>query len=227
MERGQWEQIRGQLQERSIIKGRRGICGASCLEPRLYIAVATPRRSVNLTTDRPASRQASGTFIYSYRFKSTLSDRAVKSTGLFWALYRAQELCESGFGRPGLPVLNKPQATLKKKRRKKHLTVWGTVWKWSWPSWAPHPHLSLSEHKVKISTGLFWALSELRSCVKVEVSVPNKPYGFCGRKATLKLDTIRVQELWESRGGRPGFPVPNSPYGHCGRKAIVNLGLWH
>ena len=27
--------------------------------------------------------------------------------------------------------------------------------------------------------------SELRSCVKVEVAVPNKPYGFWGRKATL------------------------------------------
>ena len=38
------------------------------------------------------------------------------------------------------------------------------------------------------------------SCVKDEVShpglpVPNKPYGFCGRKATLKN---RVQELCES-----------------------------
>ena len=34
--------------------------------------------------------------------------------------------------------------------------------------------------------------------------VPNKPYGFCGRKATLN---IRVQELCESRGGRPWLPV--------------------
>ena len=32
---------------------------------------------------------------------------------------------------------------------------------------------------------------------------------------------LRGQELWESRGGRPGFPVPNSPYGPCGRKATV------
>ena len=30
---------------------------------------------------------------------------------------------------------------------------------------------------------------------------------------------FRVQELCESRGGRPGLPVPNSPYGLRGRKA--------
>ena len=35
----------------------------------------------------------------------------------------------------------------------------------------------------------------------------------------------RVQELCESRGGRPGLPVPNSPYGLCGRKATLNLIL--
>ena len=29
-------------------------------------------------------------------------------------------------------------------------------------------------------------ISELRSCVKVEVPVPNSPYGLCGRKATLE-----------------------------------------
>ena len=29
----------------------------------------------------------------------------------------------------------------------------------------------------------------------------------------------RVQELCESRGGRPGLPFPNSPYGPCERKA--------
>ena len=34
---------------------------------------------------------------------------------------------------------------------------------------------------------------------------------------------FRAQELCESRGGRPGFPVPGSPYGLCGRKATLNL----
>ena len=58
------------------------------------------------------------------------------------------------------------------------------------------------------------ALSELSSCVKVEVAVlgpvPNNcPYGPCGRKATLSLN-LRHAEL-RSRGGRPGLPVPNEP----------------
>ena len=33
---------------------------------------------------------------------------------------------------------------------------------------------------------------------------------------------LRVQELCDSRGGRPGLPVPNSPYSLCGRKATLN-----
>ena len=33
---------------------------------------------------------------------------------------------------------------------------------------------------------------------------------------------FRVQELCESRGGRPGLPVPNKPYGVSGRKATLN-----
>ena len=40
---------------------------------------------------------------------------------------------------------------------------------------------------------------------------------------------VRAQELCESRGGRPGFPVPNKPYGLCGRKATLNCDpseLW-
>ena len=34
---------------------------------------------------------------------------------------------------------------------------------------------------------------------------------------------LRVQELCESRLGRPGLPIPNSLYGLCGRKATLNL----
>ena len=33
---------------------------------------------------------------------------------------------------------------------------------------------------------------------------------------------FRAQEVCESRGGRPGFPVANSPYVLCGRKATLN-----
>ena len=36
--------------------------------------------------------------------------------------------------------------------------------------------------------------SELRSCVKVEVApVRNKPYGFCGRKATLQPTNVEAR----------------------------------
>ena len=40
--------------------------------------------------------------------------------------------------------------------------------------------------------GRFASLSsELRSCVKVEVAVPpNSPYGLCGRKTRLNLNTL-------------------------------------
>ena len=44
-------------------------------------------------------------------------------------------------------------------------------------------------------------------------------------KQHLLMNTFRVLELCESRGGRPGIPVPNSPYGLCGRKATLNLNL--
>ena len=56
--------------------------------------------------------------------------------------------------------------------------------------------------------------------------VPNSPYGFCGRKATLNLnltDKVGAEELCESRRGRHGFSVPNSPHGLFGRKAKLNL----
>ena len=37
------------------------------------------------------------------------------------------------------------------------------------------------------------------------------------------MSTGIVQELCESRGGRPGWAVrPNKPYGFCGCKAILN-----
>ena len=35
-------------------------------------------------------------------------------------------------------------------------------------------------------------------------------------------ESLRFQELCESRGGRPRLPVSNSPYGLCGRTATLN-----
>ena len=60
--------------------------------------------------------------------------------------------------------------------------------------------------------------------MNVEVAVLGFPslfshHGLCGRKAKLKN---RVQELCESRGGRPGLPVLNSHHGFCGREATLN-----
>ena len=37
-----------------------------------------------------------------------------------------------------------------------------------------------------------------------------------------KSSITKAQELCESRGGRPLFPVPNKPYGLYGRKATLN-----
>ena len=36
-----------------------------------------------------------------------------------------------------------------------------------------------------------------------------------------RIRVVRAQELCESRGGRPGFPVPISHHGLCGRKATL------
>ena len=66
--------------------------------------------------------------------------------------FRTWELCESGGGRPRLPVPNSPYGLCGRK------------------------------------AALKLSLSELRSCVKVEVAVPCSPYGLCGRKATLNLN---------------------------------------
>ena len=73
---------------------------------------------------------------------------------------RAQELCESRGGRPGLPV--------------------------------PNSHYGLCGRKATLNC----SISEVRSCVKVEVAVlgsiaiPNCPYGLRGRKATMNSNAI-------------------------------------
>ena len=55
--------------------------------------------------------------------------------------------------------------------------------------------------------------------MRVEVAVLGSP------SLTVLMLQARAQELYESRGGRPGLPVPDSPYGLCGRKATLNLDL--
>ena len=77
--------------------------------------------------------------------------------------FRAQELCEFRSGRPGLPVPNIPygpcgrkatlNCSLKKKKKKKNPT----------------------KNKNKTKNPLNCSISELRSCVKVEVAVLGSP----------------------------------------------------
>ena len=68
-------------------------------------------------------------------------------------------------------------------------------------------------------------LSELRSCVKVEVAVlvySSVIFLMVYVDINITERERRAQELCESRGGRSGLPDPNSPYGLCGRKATLN-----
>ena len=53
----------------------------------------------------------------------------------------------------------------------------------------------------------------------MQVAVPNRPYGLCGRKAALKKKKRNFSELRSC--GRPGLPVPKVLYGLCGLKATL------
>ena len=68
-------------------------------------------------------------------------------------------------------------------------------------------------------------LSELRSCVKVEMAVlvyPSVIFHMVSVDINITERELRAQELCESRDDRSGLPDPNSPYGLCGRKATLN-----
>ena len=69
-------------------------------------------------------------------------------------------------------------------------------------------------------------LSELRSCVKVEVAVlvySSVIFLMVYVDINIIERERRAQELCESRGCRSGLPDPNGfPYGLCGRKATLN-----
>ena len=106
--------------------------------------------------------------------------------------FSAQELCESGGGRPGLPVPNSPHGLC---GRKQHL-------KKRWFG---------SEDEVA-----FLGSPSLILIVLVVFVDSVKQH------SKKKGVWFRAHELCESRGGRPGLPVPDSPYSVCGRKATLN-----
>ena len=147
-------------------------------------------------------------------------------------IYRAQELCESRAGRPGVPACNSPHGFCGRKPTLNfigHRTTQssGAVWKSKWTSWAS-PSLVVLTVSVDIKQHRTQRIPEFRSCVKVEVdvlgfSVPNSPYGLCGHKATQNSANTRVQELCESRGGRPGLIIL---HGLCGLKATMNFSYF-
>ena len=63
--------------------------------------------------------------------------------------------------------------------------------------------------------------------MEVEVDVlgsgtPNRPYGLCGRKATLRKRSHAQSSGAVCKRRRTLAPVLNSPYGLGGRKATMN-----
>ena len=77
--------------------------------------------------------------------------------------------------------------------------------------------INLSSIATELKTGQSsGAVCECRGG-RPRLHVPDKPYGLCGRKASLNSVLVRAQELCESRSGRPGLHVPDKPYGLCGR----------
>ena len=57
--------------------------------------------------------------------------------------------------------------------------------------------------------------------------VPNMSTDIRGHEALLYHHYRRVQELCESRGGRPGLPVLNSLHGLYRREVTLSLNLCH
>ena len=108
------------------------------------------------------------------------------------ALPKAQELCESRGGRPGLTAPNKPdsfcgrKATLKSLVELRNCVKVGVV-RPGLP--VSNGHYSLCGRKATLKS-----LAELRNCVKVEAAVSNSHYSLCGRKVTFNLN-VKLSEL--------------------------------
>ena len=109
---------------------------------------------------------------------------------------KAQELCESRSGRPGLPVPDSPYGFFGLKAAFEE----------------ENEDTNIRAQELCESGG-----------GRPGVLVSNSPYGFFGLKAAFEEENedtnIRAQELCESGGGRPGVLVSNSPYGFFGLKA--------
>ena len=122
--------------------------------------------------------------------------------------HRAQELCESRGGLPGLPFLNSPYGFCGRKATfTEEVTVSqqssGYVWKSRWPSWAPLPY-GLCGRKATFAEAVTVFPTELRICVKVGVAVR----GF--QSLTVLVVSVDVkQTLNLSLQSLSHFPVCN------------------
>ena len=125
---------------------------------------------------------------------------------------RAQELCESRSGRPVLSVPNEPYGFCGRKARLNWTELRSCVKVEVAVLCSP----SLISLMVSVDVKQNWTqylraqeLCESRRGRPV-LPGPNKPYGFCGRKATLNwTQYLRAQELCEQRGGRAWALIPH------------------
>ena len=111
---------------------------------------------------------------------------------------QAQEPCESGGGRPGLPVPNSPYGLCGRKATLKNRAQ---------PSRAPRREQSL------------WSLWTQGNILEQSPAVQGSP------SRTVLMVSVDARQHFRTEPSRPGLPVPNSPYGLCGRKATLNLDL--
>ena len=99
---------------------------------------------------------------------------------------------------------------------------------------SPHPRQVISRVGFLVDESvylrgfaIFYSRVRIQELRESGVGRPEKASWFLWTLGTIKEegenDCFRVQELCESRGGRPVLPVPNKPHGFCGRKATLNI----
>ena len=75
---------------------------------------------------------------------------------------------------------------------------------------------------------LLQVFQELETALELCRGLPGSREGkpaACNLHSSSSSSSGRGQELYESRGGRPGLPVPNKLCGFCGRKPRLKLKL--
>ena len=108
-------------------------------------------------------------------------------TCVTFCVLRAQELCESRGGRPGLPVPNSPHGFCgRKETMEKDELLFRAQELCESRGGRPGLHIPNSPYGLR---GHKEILEKDELLLKVEVDVPNSPYGIGGRKAPRKRKT--------------------------------------